>query len=73
MPMKRCESKYGDTFYLFIYVCVCVRNKRMFERESAERVVLENECKEGARLVFRSTFSWKEDPCWFPLWPWLTV
>lgn len=70
-----CRGVSLNTEILSIYscVCVCVWNKRMFERESAERVVLENECEEGARLVFRSTFSWKEDPCCFPLWPWLTV
>lgn len=30
MPMQRCESKYGDTVYLFVCVCetnVCLREK----------------------------------------------
>lgn len=67
-----------DTFeYLVLREWVWVWNKRMFERERerAQSGVLENEWEEGARLVcrFRSTFSWEEDPCCFPLWPWLTV
>lgn len=32
MPMQRCESKHGDTFYLFVCVCVCETNVCLREK-----------------------------------------
>lgn len=71
-----CRRERQKYFWgIFSYVCVKQANALEWERERAETDVLENEWEEGARLVcrFRSTFSWKADPCCFPLWPWLTV
>lgn len=48
--------------------CGCLGKKE--ESDGSQK-----EWEEGARLIcrFRSTFSWEEDPCCFPLWPCLTV
>lgn len=71
MHMQRCVSKRSGYILEYIFICVCVKREKREKRVTC----VENEWEEGARLVyrFRSTFSWKEDPCCFPLWPFLTV
>lgn len=62
-------------FGVFLHGCVYMSVRQAHAKKERRVMCVKNEWEEGARLVcrFRSTFSWKEDPCCFPLWPWLTV
>lgn len=64
-------EKWKTEIFWGIYSCMC--HKPVDEKVKSD--ALENEWKEEAGLVyrFRSTFSWKEDSCCFPLSPCLTV